>query len=139
MITSTHITGDMERMAFMPHHLSRGQCMPIDHLKRLSPDYTGGAWNFYSLADAVGQLSWYMAPQTPERLSINTPSGVIWLSADAAGIAASLHTLRQVATTPDHLGAYDARVIGQYNILRDFAAQHIESDAIFKASDCRDS
>ena len=83
-----------------------------------------------------GTTTRYLAPELTGRLCLevdgNGYSGE--LSADAAGIVATLFTLGQLAA--DNQGTDVADVlIDRYHFLRDFARDHPEAAEIFRAID----
>jgi len=106
---------------FGPRLMMRGESLVYAWLRRLSEDYNGG---------------FYLAPELTGRLCLevdgNGYSGE--LSADAAGIVATLFTLGQLAA--DNQGTDVADVlIDRYHFLRDFVRDHAEAAEIFRAID----
>lgn len=101
-------------------------------LSRLSEDYNGGFWNYYTLTNG----GFYMAPATDKALRLVVAGN--WfegeLSADAAGIVATLFALGQIAAEIQGTAEADA-LIDRYHFLRDFAAEHVEAGLIFRAID----
>ena len=117
---------------FGPRLMMRGESLVYAWLRRLSEDYNGGFWNYYELSNG----GVYLAPELTGRLCLevdgNGYSGE--LSADAAGIVATLFTLGQLAA--DNQGTDVADVlIDRYHFLRDFARDHAEAAEIFRAID----
>jgi hypothetical protein len=117
---------------FGPRLMMRGESLVYAWLRRLSEDYNGGFWNYYELSNG----GFYLAPELTGRLCLevdgNGYSGE--LSADAAGIVATLFTLGQLAA--DNQGTDVADVlIDRYHFLRDFARDHAEAAEIFRAID----
>lgn len=133
LIISATLLADQQRLNFLPRHFGR-QMMAVEQhlygrLSELSSDYMGGYWNFYDLSNG----GCYLAPTTPERLRIvvqgNDFEGT--MSADAAGITATLFTLSELSFRFRH-----AEVLGtRFHQLRDFAADHAEAALIFRAID----
>lgn len=130
---SATIVADDDRMDFMPKHLGIqnlmvGQNMFPAYLEKLSKDYKGGYWEFYELSNG----GWYTAPKGDQRYKISQPSNYYEgeMSADAAGITASLYTLSHLANTTEE----DA-LINAYHLLRDFAIEHAEGQEILSAID----
>lgn len=121
-----------KRPAFLPAQLGRhmivGEALVFGWLDRLSPDYTGGLWDFYSLSNG----GFYLAPinEKPFKIDVNTNGFLGELSADAAGIVASLFALCDLA---NRVG--EDKMINQYHWLRDFAIEHAESGLIMGAID----
>ena len=72
-----------------------GEPLVYAWLDRLSADYNGGQWDFFELSNG----GFYMAPVMPGPLRIdvhgNYYSGTV--SADAAGVIATLFALGQLA------------------------------------------
>jgi hypothetical protein len=130
-ITATQVSDD-NRMNFMPKHLGRhlwqGQNLFPSYLERLSADYSGGYWAFYELSNG----GWYSAPMSDQRYGMFWPGNGYEgeMSADAAGITASLYALCQLANTTEE----DA-IISAYHLLRDFAVEHAEGQEILSAID----
>ncbi|MFN7506335.1 MAG: antirestriction protein [Limnobacter sp.] len=93
----------------------------------LAPAYRGGVWEFYDLSNG----GMYMAPKTgPLRIEVPTNGFEGTLSADAAGIVATLFALCYLCETRD-----DERCIDYYHALREFASEHGEISLIFSAID----
>lgn len=119
-----------ERMAFLPKHFGdrlmlRGEISIYGWLDRLSKDYSGGYWHYYEIPNGF-----YMAPANYDKLRI------MWsmkyferdLSADAAGIVATLYALCELC----HQYRNDD-LVEKYHALLDFAGEHAEASAIFAA------
>ena len=129
---SAALVADDDRMAFMPKHLGRhlmsGQNLFFDYLGKLSEDYKGGYWEFYELSNG----GWYTAPRTDKRFKMAWPGNYYEgeMSADAAGITASLYAINHLANATE-----EDVFINAYHHLRDFARDHAEADQIFAAID----
>lgn len=133
VITATLVAED-DRLDFLPKHLGlrnlmRGQNLFMDYMDRLSPlDYGGGFWEFYELNNG----GWYTAPRGEQRYRMQ------WLgnhyegemSADAAGITASLFAICELANT-----SREDKLIEAYHRLREYAVQHAEWEEIYQAID----
>lgn len=123
---------DDERMQFLPrhfgHHMMVAEAMVFDWMGKLCEDYHGGMWRFYDL-DNDG---FYMAPDAAEKMHLvcagNYYDGD--MSADAAGIVATLYTLNMMLWNAPSEALQTA-----YYALRDFAGEHAEANAIFGAID----
>nr|BCT99502.1 antirestriction protein KlcA [uncultured bacterium] len=117
---------------FGPRLMMRGESLVYAWLRRLSEDYNGGFWNYYELSNG----GFYLAPELTGRLCLevdgNGYSGE--LSADAAGIVATLFTLGQLAADNQGTDVADA-LIDRYHFLRDFARDQAEAAEIFRAID----
>jgi hypothetical protein len=90
------LVADNHRLTFLPSYfgprlMMRGEALVYAWLRRLSEDYDGGYWNYYTLTNG----GFYMAPKPDKRLRVevdgNGFSGE--MSADAAGIVATLFAL----------------------------------------------
>lgn len=121
-----------QRSAFLPAQLGRhmivGEALIFGWLDRLSSDYTGGLWEFYTLSNG----GFYLAPINEKPFKIDVPKNGFSgeMSADAAGIVASLFSLCDLANRVGH-----DKMINQYHWLRDFAIRHAESRLIMGAID----
>ncbi len=121
-----------ERLQFLPRHFGRNMVVSefivYDWMGKLCADYGGGLWKFYDL-DNDG---FYMAPDRDELMHLawadNGYAGD--MSADAAGIVASLFTLNSLVWRTQSEALERA-----YYGLRDFAAEHTEARAILAAID----
>jgi len=130
---TAQLVADDDRMDFMPKHLGlrnlmAGQNLFPAYLEKLSQDYKGGYWEFYELSNG----GWYTAPRGDKRFNMawsgNYYEGV--MSADAAGITATLYALSHLANSTQE----DA-LIEAYHKLRDFAIEHAEGQEILSAID----
>ena len=129
VITANQIFSDVQRIAALPRYFGR-HCVAVENavytwMRRLSPDYDGGYWNFYAFSNG----GFYMSPDFGfPTLRIRWPYNCFEgeMSADAAGIVACLFALGnlQCASFPE-----------QYDQLRDFAARHAERKLILAAID----
>ena len=131
------LVADNQRLTFLPSYFGsrlmiRGEALVYAWLRRLSEDYNGGYWHYYTLTNG----GFYMAPKMDERLRIevdgNGFSGE--MSADAAGIVATLFALGQLAAEYQDTDAADA-LIDRYHFLREFIDGHAEAGPIFRAID----
>jgi len=97
---------------------------------RLSQDYSGGLWLFHALCNG----GFYMAPQSEGRFRVSAENGFEGeMSADALGITACLYAYSQLSFTGE--GAFQETCVEQFHLLRAFALDHAEADAIFAAID----
>lgn len=117
---------------FGPHLMIRSESLVYAWLKCLSEDYNGGYWHYYTLTNG----GFYLAPNLDGHLRIvikdNWFSGK--MSADAAGIVATLFALGHLAAEYQDTDAADA-LIDRYHLLREFVNGHAEADSIFDAID----
>ena len=98
--------------------------------ERLTEDYRGGYWDFYTLSNG----GFYMAPVGDQRFHVmceNQFEGE--LSADALGITACLYAYSNLSFAgPD---AFSDICSDQYQWLRAFMMEHPEVEAILGATD----
>jgi len=124
---------DSQRTCFLPKHFGtrfmlRGEALVYAWMDRLSDDYRGGFWNFLALSNG----GFFLAPARSTPMRVTSENGFDgMMSAEAAGIVATLYALCQLAnqTCEDDL-------IEKYHALRDFAlSQHAEAACIAQAID----
>lgn len=117
---------------FGPRLMMRGEALVYTWLRRLSEDYNGGFWHYYTLTNG----GFYMAPEADKRMRIEVYGNGFAgeMSADAAGIVATLFALCQLTS---EAGQTDdgAALADRYHFLRDFAAYHPEAALIYRAID----
>ncbi len=127
------IVPEAQRLAFLPRHFERQmmafeQCL-FAQMSHLSADYIGGYWDFYDLSNG----GCYLAPSAPAtyhiRVAGNSFDGK--LSADAAGITATLYTLNVLSFRFVRIERFAER----FYQLRDFACEHAERGLILAAID----
>jgi hypothetical protein len=99
--------------------------------RRLSPDYTGGLWEFYALSNG----GFYMSPQGRSEFRVQCENGFeSELSACAFGMTACLYAYSQLSFRD--AGEECARVCAvQYHLLREHALDHREARSILAAID----
>ena len=131
------LVAEAQRLDFLPAYfgprlMMRGEALVYAWLRRLCERYNGAYWHYYTLSDG----GFYMAPDLPDRLEIEVDGNGFRgeLSADAAGIVATLFALGQLAAEAADTDAGDA-LIDRYHFLRGFAASHAEAAAIYRAID----
>lgn len=131
------LVADNQRLTFLPSYfgprlMMRGESLVYAWLRQLSEDYDGGYWHYYTLSNG----GFYMAPNLSERLRLevdgNGFSGE--MTADAAGIVATMFAVGQLAAESQGTDAADA-LIDRYHFLREFVDGHEEAGAIFRAID----
>lgn len=129
--------GDADRMRFLPVMFGnrlflRGETLVYAWLGKLAPSYSGAFWRFYTLTNG----GCYMAPDLAGavRVEVFTNGFEGDLSADAAGIVATLFALCQLAEEAQGSALGDA-IIERYHLLREYAAAHAEAGSIFAAID----
>ncbi len=131
------LVADNQRLTFLPSYFGtrlmiRGEALVYAWLRRLSKDYDGGYWHYYTLTNG----GFYMAPRLTERLRLEVSGNGFEgeMSADAAGIVATLFALGQLAAEIQGTDAADA-LIDRYHFLREFVDEHAEAGPIFRAID----
>ena len=126
------VTEDDQRSAVFVKHFKNNfllaEQLVFVWMDRLCKEYNGGYWHIYELSNG----GFYMAPETDARFETLCPGfgTSVLLSADAAGLVASLFAVCQLAnqTRDDH-------VIELYHLLRDYVFEHQEAGNIFRAID----
>ena len=124
---------DSERLMTLPRHfgdrLLAFEGAVYDLMRRFSPDYRGGFWEFIELSNG----GFYMSPQHEGsfRFSVDTNGYEGEMSPDAAGITVCLFAYSHLSFRyPDHIVFAD-----RFHRLREFALEHAEAAAIFAAID----
>lgn len=131
-ITATQIPVGA-RLDFLPRHFGRRDMLVVENtvynqLRALCAQYQGGYWEFYDLSNG----GCYLAPRGTEyRLFCEGNGFEATVSADAAGIIATLHALSHLS-----FKFQDSTLISDhFHQLRAFALRHAEQSAIFSAID----
>lgn len=137
-IVATRVA-EADRLRFLPTYFGpsmlrmlRGEALVFGWMGRLCAAYHGGFWHFYTLSNG----GFYMAPEHDGRLRIEVDGNGFAgeLSADAAGIVATLFALNQLCA--ELAGTADADVmIDRYHHLAAFASEHAEAATIYRAID----
>jgi hypothetical protein len=132
-----NLVAEGDRLSFLPTFFGsrlmlRGEALVFGWLDHLSEDYNGGYWHFYTLTNG----GFYLAPAMDERLQLSVAGNGFEgdLSADAAGIVATLFALGQLAAEVQDTDE-GAALIDHYYWLRSFALDHAEARSIFQAID----
>jgi hypothetical protein len=148
------LVAEAQRLDFLPTYfgprlMMRGEALVYAWLRRLCEHYSGAYWHYYTLSDG----GFYMAPRLAESLAIEVDGNGFRgeLSADAAGIVATLFALGQLAAEAadreaaaseagdalTEVAASEARdaLSDRFHFLRGFAAGHAEAEAILRAID----
>ncbi|GAB2881129.1 antirestriction protein [Pseudoduganella ginsengisoli] len=103
------------------------ESMTYGFMRNIDPTYTGGYWDFFNLSNN----GFYMAIQNGKPQRISTPNGYeAQVSADAAGIIASLYALGNLANRTEK-----DLFIEKYHQLMDYARTHPERGEILAAVD----
>lgn len=131
-ITATKVE-DSARMEFLPRvfgerYMLLGERTVYAVMDHHCSTYNGGYWEYYDLSNG----GFYMAPKTDERFvfsneGLQTDSS---MSADAVGIVATLYALSELSNRTE-----DEKLGEAFHLLRAFASQHAEIEAIFTAID----
>lgn len=96
---------------------------------RLSDDYGGGYWLFYTLDNG----GFYMAPDSEGQFQVVSPNG--WegfMSADAFGIAVCLFAYSNLSFGS---GQFAETCAEQYHMVREYMMDHAEARAVLRAVD----
>ena len=124
---------DSERLTTIPRHFGDRLLVfegaVYDFMRRFSPDYRGGFWDFTELSNG----GFYMSPQHEGtfRFSVDTNGYEGEMSPDAAGITVCLFAYSHLSFRyPD-----DDAFGDHFHLLRAFAIEHAEAAAIFAAID----
>lgn len=131
-ITATQIP-ENDRLNFLPHHfcryMLRFEQQVYHQLGELAAGYSGGYWEFYDLSNG----GCYLAPGG-ERLHLCQPGNGFeaTVSADAAGIIATLYALSSLAF---QLHEETDVFTKHLHRLRNFALEHPEAAQILAAID----
>ena len=130
---ATTLVADSDRMNFLPkmfgvRRVVRAETLVYAWMDRLCEEYRGGSWHFYSLSNG----GMFLAPKQTDGFSVAVDGNGFAgrLSADAAGIVATLFALCQLANETQ-----EDRIIDLYHLLRDFAMTHLEASSIMRAID----
>ena len=95
----------------------------------LAEDYLGGRWTFHDLSNG----SFYMSPRHDTEFTVSCENGFEGkLSPDAFGITVCLYAFSELSFGGDRLAQTCA---SQYHLLREYAAEHPEARAIYRAID----
>lgn len=120
----------LRRMQILPKYFGRfmitAEATVYCSLQSLSPDYTGGYWDFFEL----GNGGFYMAPATDRRIRLQCEGNGFdgEMSTDAAGIVACLFAFNTLVWR-----TRDTRFERLYYALREFASDHPEACSISAA------
>ena len=96
---------------------------------KLSDDYSGGYWQFYTLSNGA----FYMAPDSDGRFQVISENGhECFMSADALGITVCLYAYSHLSFGDDEFSDKCAR---QYHLLRDYMFNHPEARSILGTID----
>lgn len=126
---------DNERMSFLPRvfgpdalSMVQNEARVYQWMEHLSPDYRGGYWEFYDLSNG----GFFLAPAGDKRYRVQVKGNYFdgEMSAQAAGIVATLFTLGQVAAQTE-----DEHYIDAYHDLLEYASEHPERELILAAID----
>lgn len=96
---------------------------------KLSDDYSGGYWQFYTLSNGA----FYMSPDSDGRFAVISENGFeCFMSADALGITACLYAYSHLSFGEDEFSETCAR---QFHSLREYMLDHHEARSILGAID----
>ena len=105
-------------------------------MRRMCPTYVGGQWKYFDLSNGAR----YMAPpdRDGELLQFKNDGNYFEdnISADAAGVIVTLIGLSHLGSSVhEHDEVLANELFENFHKLRDYALQHPESSAIFRAID----
>lgn len=127
-----HKCPDKKRAMFLPRFVGNKyqnyENAIYDFLGKISPGYTGGYWEFYTLSNG----GFYMSLSKEGFLEIEQPTNHYKgkMSADAASIAVNLCVLSDFAFT-----VHEKWFSRAFHLLRDYAKYHPEASEIFSLID----
>lgn len=139
MISATAVPY-VERLAFLPKLFGPkvmmfAESMLYNCAERLAPDdYDNGLWEFFELSNGGG----YAAPTEPKHFNLMVGSNGFegGMSKDAAGIVFTLYVLNWLCFFyAERDPATSEKFVEHYHQLRNFAGEHEEARAIFRAID----
>jgi len=131
-ITAERIVDDEQRSEALSRHFAHHMLKVEDSIfmvmQRLVPDHHAVLWHFYELSNG----GFYMAPalQVVQRVRNLVAGEYREMSADAAGLAASLLAFRHLSTQ-----MRSDVMVRHYFQLRQFVTEHSEGKAILAAVD----
>ena len=97
---------------------------------RIAEDYHGGFWDFWELSNG----GFYMSPRLDKRFNVCCDNGYdCEMSTDALGITVCLYAYSNLSFGTESLLANTCTQ--HYHWLRDYALDHDEAGAIFRAGD----
>ena len=95
----------------------------------LAEAYIGGYWEFHDLTNG----GFYMAPRHDTEFAVSCENGFQGkLSPDAFGVTVCLYAFSELSFRKDRIAQTCA---SQYHLLREYAAEHPEASAIYRAID----
>lgn len=134
LIAST--VAEDDRVGFLPQYYRRlfmaAESLTYVFADRFIQGYSGGHWNYFT----VDNGAFFMAPSVSEQVHLVVAENYTseHMSAEAAGVVITLYVLNYL--THARIPKADVeRFIDFYYKLREYAADHAESPAIFTAID----
>ncbi|WP_322092832.1 antirestriction protein [Paraburkholderia bannensis] len=133
---SANAVPENRRTTFLPKYFTpllmiRAESMIYGHAGNLSKDYEGAFWEFYELSNG----GFYVAPRREGAFDVfvngNGYEGEV--SADAFGVIVTLFVLGSLVWIGNE--ALREKFTAHYYELREFAKDHAEAAAIFRAID----
>lgn len=125
------IVAEENRMDFFPTFFGPklwvlGEPLICQWMGVLAEGYNGSNWNYYTLSNG----GFYMAPETDKRFKVVVVSNYFSkeMSADAAGIVATLYALGNLANRTEN-----DRIIELYQALYEYANGHAERELMLEA------
>lgn len=132
-ITNT-IVSESDRMAAVDRLFGLGYVLKLEPAvfsiaEALAENYTGGYWEFHDLSNG----GFYMAPRHDTEFTVSCENGFEGkLSPDAFGVTVCLYAFSELSFRNDRMAQTCA---SQYHLLREYAAEHLEALAIYRAID----
>lgn len=150
-ITATSIQAtivpDEKRNGFTPKYFGSyfvmGESLIFTWMQKMVSEYRGGYWNFFELSNG----GFYMAYNTDKLKKFKIGNSCVGghterlVSADAASIVACLYAMNYLLNTEHEKNLNEkqelslAMIYDHYYQLRDYAADHLEAEAIFALID----
>jgi len=140
VVTATHVPGP-QRMTFLPQFFGKffmqGEQLLFNWADRLSPQYSGGFWNFYTLSNGGFFAAPHMGVEKVEvRQNLNGYEGS--MSEQAFGVVVTLFALNHLIMSLYEKQA-DEDLIDQlserYHLLHDFIGTLPDASEIYSAID----
>jgi hypothetical protein len=132
-ITRRHVADDqrinLTADLFGVYFLMRLEPFVYAITSKLSDDYSGGYWHFFTLSNGA----FYMAPDDDGKFAVISENGAeCFMSADALGITSCLFSYSHLSFGEDEFAETCAQ---QYHWLREYMFEHSEVGKILAAID----
>lgn len=133
-IITSQVVPESERMAFVDKQFGIQYVLKLEPTvfsmaERLSSQYKGGYWNFYTISNG----GFYLASRGDTIFAVSCENGFEGkLSADALGISACMYAYSHLSFGDD---AFAETCADQYHMLREYMFQHPEVKTILRTID----